>query len=315
MIHSGDETQHILSNGYWASYNEPYYKELADYSGNTEYCESTRLEYSANHDINDIYGLWPGEVNCFETCSRARLFNRLQSSVNNIHDAMSLITYNNYQQDKESFGDSCESISCREDLEPSLNDIRAFGAIDAKVSSVLRSDIYRENSSPQRPISHASVSSFHHIYPREPEFFIHQGPTSSGQEPFCWDKFETKQNNYYNSVQNIIKNSLNQIGNLVQSGNYNDGDDHDNDDDDYFDDNKNNNNNNENENDNNNNQIKLRGLLNKEKNNNKNDKSTKNEKNSAPQRNRRPSIQYSHEGHPNCFDYDWVIVPPDNTKL
>jgi hypothetical protein len=59
-------------------------------------------------DPTSPYGIWPGEVNCYETCSRARLFKRLQSSVENIHDAMSLITYNNFQHDSESFGDSCE---------------------------------------------------------------------------------------------------------------------------------------------------------------------------------------------------------------
>ena len=151
------------------------------------------------------------------------------------------------------------------------------------------------------PISHASVSSFHHIYPREPEFLIHQGPTSSGLEPFCCDKFELKQNNYYDSIQDMIKNSINhigsEVGNIMQSSNNVVVVDDDDDDDDG-------NNNNDN------NKVNLRGLLNEEK-----DKSTQKEKYNEPQRHRRPSIQYSHEGHPNCFDYDWVIVPPDNTKL
>ena len=69
MIRSGDETQKLLvrlnllfvvcllpqSQGYWASYNEPYFTELADYSGNTDYCEATRLEYAASHGTHPCH--------------------------------------------------------------------------------------------------------------------------------------------------------------------------------------------------------------------------------------------------------------------
>jgi hypothetical protein len=30
-------------------------------------------------------------------------------------------------------------------------------------------------------------------------------------------------------------------------------------------------------------------------------------------RGKKPSIEYSHKGHPNCFDYDWAVVPPQDS--
>lgn len=233
-------------------------------------------------DSKDPFGLWPGEVNCYETCSRARLFHRLQSSVESIHDAMSLITYNNFQDDEESFGDSCESISCREDLQRSPSDMRAFGAVDAKVSSILRSDIYRDLRTPQRPTSHASFASFHHIYPREPEIYIHQGPTTSSQQPFCWDRFEEKQNTFYSSIRDTVRDTLDEVKGIVTSYSV-DGEDDDRDEE----------------------NPRLRGLSSLKE-------GAGEETN--PVRDRHPSIKYNHYGQPNCFDYDWVIVPPTETQ-
>jgi hypothetical protein len=236
--------------------------------------------------------LWPGEVNCYETCSRARLFHRLQSSVENIHDAMSLITYNNFQEDQESFHDSCESISCREDLQPGASEMRAFGAVDAKVSSILRSDIYRDLRTPLRPTTHASFASFHHIYPREPEIYIHQGPTTSSQQPFCWDQFEEKQNNYYSSIRDALKETLDGVkGMIVEGANSLTMDDDQE----------------EGEEDNENDQrMRLRGLSSQKEKDGGGDVTT-------PARDRHPSIKYNHFGQPNCFDYDWVMVPPAGT--
>jgi hypothetical protein len=34
------------------------------------------------------------------------------------------------------------------------------------------------------------------------------------------------------------------------------------------------------------------------------------DRDSPPIWNRHPSIKYNHYGQPNCFDYDWVMVPP-----
>jgi hypothetical protein len=54
------------------------------------------------------YGLWPGELNCYHTSSRARLFARLQGSVTSIFDLRNLLDYNAFQKDPESVGDACE---------------------------------------------------------------------------------------------------------------------------------------------------------------------------------------------------------------
>lgn len=192
--------------------------------------------------------------------------------------------------------------------------MRAFGAIDAKVTSILRSDIYRDIRTPQRPTSHISISSFHHIYPREPEIFIHQGPTSSAQKPFCWDQFEDKQNNYYHSLRDKGKDKDDGGGNGNGNGdefngvNSNHNDDNGKGDDDYDA------NGNSNDNGNGNPQrVKLRGLSSSSSSSQSSlDKSHHDGENEgrSPVRDRHPSIKYSHYGQPNCFDYDWVIVPP-----
>lgn len=63
------------------------------------------------------YGMWPGELNCYHTSSRARLFARLQSSVSSLFDLRNVMDYNSFQKDPESVGDACE---VRPDLLTSL---------------------------------------------------------------------------------------------------------------------------------------------------------------------------------------------------
>jgi hypothetical protein len=175
--------------------------------------------------------------------------------------------------------------------------MRAFGAIDAKVSSVLRSDIYRDLHTPQRPSSHASISSFHNIYPREPEILIHQGPTNTGQKPFCWDQFEQHQNNYYSSLLDSVKETISEMTDSMteslERGSVGQDDEQEDDLSVIYDKNQR--------------SAQLRGLLSHDKNHG----GEGGEGEASPAIwNRHPSIKYNHYGQPNCFDYDWVMVPP-----
>ncbi|CAE7840198.1 plbG, partial [Symbiodinium microadriaticum] len=91
MISGSDQTTHLQSTSYWASYNQVFDEELSAYSGSTEFCETTRAEYQERiasgevprHDIR-TYGDLPGELNCYHTSSRANLFAGLQGSVESV---------------------------------------------------------------------------------------------------------------------------------------------------------------------------------------------------------------------------------------
>lgn len=215
---------------------------------------------------------------------------------------------------------------------------RAFGALDSKVTSVLRADLYR----PLEP-GHGlgAASAVKSGTPRSsPEIFVRQGPTAQGQRPFCWSDFEHGQNEYYDKLSERLHGRENiaeyiaalQRGDAINvtwgsddevwvtddagwvgdddeaSGEVPDVSEIETTDDPYDD------------NDHDDNNLGRggdmtgfhssdggrgeRGLRGREK---------EEAKESRKQRRRRgkdPSIEYSHKGHPNCFEYDWVVVPP-----
>lgn len=115
-IHWADQTAHLLSVGYWASYNNPYFPDISVLSGNADLC-----------DI-DV-------VSCYDTDPRAMIFKQKQGKVNSLKDLQYLMGYNNFQIDPLSLNDSCNAIACRQDLEPNRDNVYPFGAIDMKVTS------------------------------------------------------------------------------------------------------------------------------------------------------------------------------------
>eukprot|EP01035_Chromulina_nebulosa_P018640 gene18640-24381_t len=150
-IHYEDLTHHLNSEGYWASYNNPYFDDIFILSGYIELCEADASS-------------------CHDTDPRALIFADIQSSVNDIYTLEKVIGYNHFKYDTYSMNDSCNTISCRQDLEPDVSNRYPFGSIDGKVSSVL--------------LSNKQI----------PTIRAHMGPTHDDLPPFCWNQFEDHRN-------------------------------------------------------------------------------------------------------------------------
>ncbi|XP_023326751.1 putative phospholipase B-like 2 isoform X2 [Eurytemora carolleeae] len=105
-IQTKDLTQIIESQGFWPSYNSPYFKDVYNMSGNQRLVEQ--------------YGDWFS----YEKTPRAQIFHRDAVKVTDIPSMIKLMRYNNYTQDPLSVCDcsppySAEnSISARNDLNP-----------------------------------------------------------------------------------------------------------------------------------------------------------------------------------------------------
>lgn len=115
IVKSRDVTD-ILSYGYYPSYNVPQDKELFVLSG---YAEAVQTQGP--------------EMNDYQTCVRAEIFRRDQSSVKDLASFQHLIRYNDFEQDPISQGNPLYAIASRVDLDP--EEPECFGALDAKVSS------------------------------------------------------------------------------------------------------------------------------------------------------------------------------------
>ena len=116
-VHSEDMTQKLISDGYWASYNNPYFSDIREISGNEALCKQ-----------DPHY--------CYDSDPRAKIFKEHQHEVVDIDTMKSMIAYNHWQTDPLSNNDSCSAVACRQDLEPVEANKYPFGATDAKVSSV-----------------------------------------------------------------------------------------------------------------------------------------------------------------------------------
>jgi len=150
-----DVTKVLRDTGYWASYNMPYFTDIAARTGAAARC-----------------ALNPDE--CHDTAPRSLQFAKQERTAASIQGMMDAISYNDYKNDPISLDNSCRAISCREDLEVIEQDKRAFGAIDAKVSSAKLS---------KRDLNEDESSARH---------FVRLGPTqhvSKEQLPFCWSQY------------------------------------------------------------------------------------------------------------------------------
>jgi hypothetical protein len=104
----------VQTKSYWASYNNPYFKEISVLSGVQAKCE---LDFTY----------------CHLSTPRAKIFRERQGGIRNVGDLQQLMQYNQYATDPLSKSDSCKAIACRKDLEPAVARRAPFGAIDAKV--------------------------------------------------------------------------------------------------------------------------------------------------------------------------------------
>jgi len=116
-------TSVLEAQGYWPSYNIPYFPYIFNISGFPEYVQK--------------YGSWFS----YSGSPRAKIFGRDQGKVNTIDSFKWIMRYNDWQNDPFSDGNAGNGISSRFDLvqgtnhtNPFLNQA-AFGGVDSKVTS------------------------------------------------------------------------------------------------------------------------------------------------------------------------------------
>ncbi|XP_077973050.1 phospholipase B-like 1 [Styela clava] len=97
LVESYDQTN-ILREGYWASYNVPFYETIYNKSG---YPAVAKDNPDNSHDL----------------APRAKIFRRDQNEVVDMESMKKILRFNNYKLDNYSEGDACNSICCRGDLQ------------------------------------------------------------------------------------------------------------------------------------------------------------------------------------------------------
>ena len=117
LVYGSDQT-HLLSFGYFPSYNVPFFREVYDRSG---------FEEAAGRLGGSVPGL------DFQLAPRALIFRRDQGTVTNMTSFQRLMRYNNYPVDPLSHGHAYSAICARGDLETS--NVDAGGCIDTKALS------------------------------------------------------------------------------------------------------------------------------------------------------------------------------------
>lgn len=126
-----DKTDVLMQNGYWASYNIPYFEDIYNASGKLALFQQ--------------YGDWFS----YDKSPRALIFRRNQTSVTDVISMIKLMRYNNFKKDPLSKCQQCDpkpngenSISARSDLNPANGSYpfsalgqRPHGGTDMKVTS------------------------------------------------------------------------------------------------------------------------------------------------------------------------------------
>jgi len=115
---SADVTSIVNKQGFWPSFNVPFFPYVFDMLGFQEAVE----------DDDEC-----GQECSYTNCSRANIFRRDAPKVQTIHDMQHIMRYNEWKTDPLSGGDACNSIAARCDLSTSEPD--ASGALDAKLTS------------------------------------------------------------------------------------------------------------------------------------------------------------------------------------
>jgi len=115
-VEGADLTSVFNEQGYWASYNIPYFKFIFDISG-----------YAAMEKQYGSQFSW-------SQCPRANIFRRNQTDVVTFEDMKMLMRYNNWEYDELSMGDPANAISSRIDLEPKSG-AQPFGGTDSKIAN------------------------------------------------------------------------------------------------------------------------------------------------------------------------------------
>ena len=113
----GSDQTHLLTYGYFPSYNIPFFEEIYNKSG-----------YPAiSAQLGDVPGFE------YQNAPRAQIFRRDQGTVTNLKSFQDIMRYNHYTTDPVSAGNSYDAICSRGDLLG--NKARPSGCTDTKVTS------------------------------------------------------------------------------------------------------------------------------------------------------------------------------------
>ncbi|KAN0036409.1 hypothetical protein ACTFIV_001702 [Dictyostelium citrinum] len=173
---AADVTLTLWEQGYWPSYNRPYFEEVFDILGYPYYVEKF------------------GDLFTYEYNPRANIFRRDHSTLETLEDMMNMIDYNQYKTDPFSMGYPGNSINARFDIKggslPSGNPIYSWfyhgthGGIDGKA------------------INYDMVNSFNVV--------ARNGPTiTSDCPPFNWNDWNLISHQYMPQIYNFTWISIN----------------------------------------------------------------------------------------------------------
>jgi hypothetical protein len=125
-VEMADVTPVLASQGYWPSYNVPYFPFIFNISGFLEY----EITFGPTYSYSD--------------CPRANIFRRNQASVHDLTTMKAMMRFNRFQTDAFSLQDACNGISARCDLNAAYAcnnsaavgcSYAAFGGLDCKITS------------------------------------------------------------------------------------------------------------------------------------------------------------------------------------
>ncbi|XP_041362264.1 phospholipase B-like 1 isoform X2 [Gigantopelta aegis] len=114
LVMAADQTQ-ILRNGYWSSYNVPFYEKIYNLSGYPDIVKMKGLDFS------------------YQMAPRAKIFRRDHGKVNSVKTIQEILRSNDYKNDPFSEGNPCKAICCRGELRKEAPFLG--GCIDTKVTS------------------------------------------------------------------------------------------------------------------------------------------------------------------------------------
>ena len=129
LVIGKDMTDHLFEETFWASYNRPYFAQIADVSGYT------------------VASKKRGEWFHHQKCPRARMFDAVQSSVVDVDSLRSIMTLNMYDVMNATYlhthGCPKNQIAGRYDIDAQLSGedfkkcgpVMAYGALDCKITT------------------------------------------------------------------------------------------------------------------------------------------------------------------------------------
>eukprot|EP00762_Andalucia_godoyi_P000474 ANDGO_03186.mRNA.1 Phospholipase B-like protein B len=112
-----DQSAVLEKQGYWPSYNIPFYPEVYNMSG-----------YAAAQKTM-------GDLVSYTKCPRAQIFGRDRATVKDQESMNKLLRYNNWQSDPLSLNSPSNAIMARNDLLPASAHRRLSGGIDTKTTN------------------------------------------------------------------------------------------------------------------------------------------------------------------------------------